>query len=72
MEQCAWQVHHTALGTQGRAPGWAQPSLRTSPFWSLVFLFVPRGPSTWQRKKLWEGGASSCPGSLWPESDGQC
>lgn len=62
--QCAWQVHHTALGTQGRAPGWAQPSLRSPPpFWSLVFLFVPRGPSTWQRKRLWEGEASPALGA---------
>lgn len=54
----------------GRKGGLSPP--RGPPFWSLVFLFAPRGPSTWQRKGLWEGGASSCVGNLWPESERQC
>lgn len=54
----------------GHKGGLSPPS--GPPFWSLVFLFAPRGPSTWQRKRLWEGRASSCVGSLWPESERQC
>lgn len=53
------------LGTKGRcitqhwAPRVGQEGglspLQGPSFWSLVFLFAPRGPSTWQRKELWNG-----------------
>lgn len=67
--QGAGQGHHTALGTQGRAQGWAQPSLRAP---LLVSSVCSQRPKHRQRKGLWEGRASSCLGSLQPESERQC
>lgn len=58
--QCAWQVHHTALGTQGRAQGWAQPSLRAP-------LLVSSVPVCSQKPKhLAEDGAVGRQGFLLP------
>lgn len=55
-----------------RARGWAQPA-PYAPLWSLVFLFAPRGLSTWQRKRLWNGRVFLLPGGAWTlVSEGQC
>lgn len=48
---------------QGQGGGLSPPLM--PPFWSLVFLFAPRGLSTWQRKKLWNGGFLLLPGGAW-------
>lgn len=62
---CTQQVPHAALGTKdGQRVGSALPL--QPPFWSLVFLFAPRGLSTQQRKGLWNEGSSSCPGEPGP------
>ena len=62
---CTRQVPHAALGTKdGQRVGSALPL--QPPFWSLVFLFAPRGLSTQQRKGLWNEGSSSCPGEPGP------
>lgn len=83
--QCAGQVHHTALGTQGRGTtGGAQPSSSPTPLLVSSVPLCSQRPKhlaeegavegrgfRLQGKGLWRGGASSCMGSLWPESERQ-
>lgn len=56
---------------QGQEGGLSPPPM--PPFWSLVFLFAPRGLSTWQRKRLWNGRVFLLPRGAWTlVSEGQC
>lgn len=61
--QCARQVHHTALGTEGRAQGWAQPPLGAPLLVSSVPVCSQR-PKHLAEEGLWNDGASSGLGSL--------
>lgn len=63
---CTRQVPHAALGTKDRGKRMGSALPLWPPFWSLVFLFAPRGLSTQQRKGLWNEGSSSCPGEPGP------
>lgn len=49
---------------QGQEGGLSPPPA-PAPFWCLVFLFAPRGLSTWQREGLWNGRVALLPWGAW-------